>query len=61
MYYCPACGSETERLRHRCGSATRYRHGLPWLDNDRVNALCTLAGAVVGAAAGRRWVRRRAA
>jgi uncharacterized protein (TIGR00297 family) len=61
MYFCPACGSETERRRHVCGCTTNFRHGLPWLDNDRVNALCTLTGALTGAAAGRGWVRRRAA
>jgi uncharacterized protein (TIGR00297 family) len=58
MYRCQACGSETERRRHACGASTLYLRGVPWLDNDGVNALSTLAGALVGATAGRRIGRR---
>ncbi|MFZ5817540.1 MAG: DUF92 domain-containing protein [Bacillota bacterium] len=48
IYWCPACGKETERLRHRCGAETRLHRGWGWLHNDLVNLLATLAGAVVG-------------
>ena len=43
---CPDCGVETEHRRHRCGASTHLLHGWNWLDNDRVNALAALAGAV---------------
>ncbi len=51
MYHCPRCDVETERRRHSCGSATIPLRGLPWLDNDAVNALSTLAGAAAAVAA----------
>jgi uncharacterized protein (TIGR00297 family) len=45
IYYCPACDKETERHPlHTCGGATTLRRGLPWLDNDGVNAACGLLG-----------------
>lgn len=44
---CPDCGAETEQKVHRCGAQTRVIRGAPWLDNDAVNALATLGGAVV--------------
>ncbi len=52
MYWCPACGAETERQRHRCGTATTRIRGLTWLTNDGVNAASTLLGAATGAAVG---------
>jgi hypothetical protein len=55
MYWCPRCQTETERKRHRCGTPTVRMRGLPWLDNDGVNAVSTLAGAAVGAACGLVW------
>jgi uncharacterized protein (TIGR00297 family) len=48
--WCPACQVETEAARHRCGAATRHERGWPWLDNDRVNLLASLAGATIAAA-----------
>jgi uncharacterized protein (TIGR00297 family) len=52
IYYCPACSKETERSPlHTCGTPTVYRRGLPWMDNDWVNILCTIAGGIFGAAA----------
>ena len=39
----------TERRIHRCGNITRPAGGVPWLDNDGVNAAATLAGALLGA------------
>ncbi|HEY7985008.1 MAG TPA: DUF92 domain-containing protein [Ktedonobacterales bacterium] len=50
VYRCPRCGGETEQRVHRCGTATERVRGLPWLDNDAVNALSTAAGALVGTA-----------
>jgi len=42
---CPTCNTLTERAVHRCGASTVAAGGFRWLDNDGVNALCTLAGA----------------
>ena len=48
IYYCPECQKETERHpQHSCGEQTRHLRGWRWLDNDGVNFLCSLAGAVV--------------
>jgi uncharacterized protein (TIGR00297 family) len=48
IYYCPSCQKETERHpRHVCGSPTRHLRGWRWLDNDGVNFLCSLVGAIV--------------
>ncbi len=48
IYFCPACKKETERHPfHTCGAATSRVRGLAWLDNDRVNAICTLTGSLV--------------
>jgi uncharacterized protein (TIGR00297 family) len=46
---CPRCGSSTERVRHDCGTLTERAGGLAWLNNDGVNAACTLIGALVSA------------
>lgn len=47
IYHCPACQKETERHPlHTCGALTRRVRGLPWLNNDWVNAACTLAGSL---------------
>ena len=46
IYRCPACAKETERHpMHTCGAPTTPLRGLPWLDNDLVNALCTFSAA----------------
>jgi uncharacterized protein (TIGR00297 family) len=48
IYYCPACHKETERHPlHSCGAATSLRRGLPWLNNDWVNAACTFSAALL--------------
>jgi uncharacterized protein (TIGR00297 family) len=49
--WCPTCGAATERRRHSCGSLTTVTGGLRWLDNDGVNALSTVGGALFGATA----------
>ncbi len=52
IYYCPACKKETERHPlHTCGTATTRKRGLPWLNNDWVNAACSLCGALLAVAA----------
>jgi uncharacterized protein (TIGR00297 family) len=48
--WCERCNVATERAEHSCGAATEHRGGLRWLENDRVNMLASLAGAVVGGA-----------
>jgi uncharacterized protein (TIGR00297 family) len=51
VYYCPTCDKETERHpEHVCGTATTLKRGTAWLNNDWVNAACTVSGALVGAA-----------
>lgn len=50
IYYCPACDKETEKALHGCGTPTRQVRGWRWLDNDMVNFLSSLAGALIGAA-----------
>jgi uncharacterized protein (TIGR00297 family) len=47
MYFCPVCQKETERNIHSCGSQTRPLRGISWLNNDGVNFLATLSGAVI--------------
>jgi len=49
VYYCPSCDKETERHPlHSCGNETIRWRGLSWLNNDWVNAACTLSAALVG-------------
>lgn len=49
IYRCPACSRETERHPlHTCGAATSRVRGLAWLNNDWVNAACTVSGALIG-------------
>ena len=45
--WCDVCATPTERLVHRCGTATRHAGGLAGLDNDAVNAVCSAVGALV--------------
>ncbi|MEM0482195.1 MAG: DUF92 domain-containing protein [Nitrososphaerota archaeon] len=49
LYRCGACGKITE-LRTHCGKPARLIKGYRLLDNHAVNILCSLCGAVVGAA-----------
>lgn len=52
IYYCPACGEETEQTPiHRCGGTTRRLRGWGWLGNDAVNFLASLLGAGLAMAA----------
>ena len=48
IYHCPHCSKETEKHPlHVCGFTTTLKRGLPWLNNDWVNAFCTLSGALL--------------
>lgn len=51
--WCDTCARETERTVHDCGTPTHNRRGLAWLDNDLVNFLSNVAGALVAAALSR--------
>ncbi len=47
MYHCPTCQKDTERHPlHSCGTETTLARGIKWLQNDWVNAACTLSAAV---------------
>ncbi len=50
MFYCEHCKKETERREHSCGRQTRWLRGFGWMDNDGVNFLSSLAGALIAAA-----------
>jgi uncharacterized membrane protein len=48
IYWCPACGKETERHpTHTCGTATRRLRGWTWLRNDGVNLAASIVGAAI--------------
>ncbi|HEY59013.1 MAG TPA: DUF92 domain-containing protein [Anaerolineae bacterium] len=50
VYFCPACGKTTEHHpRHTCGQPTHPIQGWRGLDNDGVNLLATLVGALTAA------------
>jgi uncharacterized protein (TIGR00297 family) len=52
IYYCDACGKETERHPfHICGAPTRQIRGWRWMNNDWVNFLSSVFGAVMAATA----------
>ena len=44
--WCERCGTGTEREVHHCGARTRADGGLAWLDNDAVNLVSALLGAL---------------
>lgn len=50
VYLCERCDEETEQAVHRCGQPTRYRRGWRWLNNDGVNFISAVAGAVIAMA-----------
>ena len=47
-YACPACRVECEESHHGCGNLAEYRRGIPWLNNDAVNAIATTIAAGTG-------------
>jgi uncharacterized protein (TIGR00297 family) len=55
LYRCPRCGASIEEPFHGpCGARAELVHGRAWATNDVINALSTLAGAVIGAVCWRR-------
>ena len=48
--HCDECDMDTEQQVHRCGTATRHIRGVRWIDNDVVNAMATLFGAIMAVA-----------
>ena len=49
VYYCATCEKETERHpQHNCGTHTTLVRGWRWLNNDWVNAACTLSAGLLG-------------
>jgi uncharacterized protein (TIGR00297 family) len=47
--YCVVCLKPTEEVRH-CGERTAITRGTPYIENNIVNVLSTVSGALVGAA-----------
>lgn len=47
QHTCSRCGTITEKNVH-CEEAAPLSRGFPWMQNDFVNFLCTLAGSIVG-------------
>ncbi len=45
--WCDACGQATEMRIHNCGAVARHTGGLAWLENDGVNLIATVTGALV--------------
>lgn len=50
--WCNTCARVTESNPHRCGDQSRYVRGIRGFNNDVVNALCSLAGALIGLVSG---------
>ena len=46
QYRCPACGKITERKKHCGGNPTKLENGFKWINNDVVNFVASLVGAV---------------
>jgi uncharacterized protein (TIGR00297 family) len=50
IFYCANCQKETEHYPlHACGSATNQQRGWGWLNNDWVNFIASMVGAVIAA------------
>ncbi|MFN2152071.1 MAG: DUF92 domain-containing protein [Anaerolineales bacterium] len=48
IYHCPQCDKDTERHPlHTCGTETTQIRGWDWLNNDLVNFMASMIGAVV--------------
>jgi uncharacterized membrane protein len=52
IYYCETCQTETERAVHHCGNHTRPVRGWRWLNNDGVNFLSSVIGALIASGVG---------
>jgi uncharacterized protein (TIGR00297 family) len=47
--YCSTCQINTEQAEHSCGHPTQHIHGVSWLNNEVVNFIATVTGAVMAA------------
>lgn len=47
QYRCPSCGKITEKREHCQGNSTSLVAGFRLIDNDMVNGICALSGAVI--------------
>jgi len=47
IYLCPQCRVETERAFHRCGYQATHIRGWRWFNNDLVNFVSSVLGAIV--------------
>jgi len=47
QYRCPSCGKITEKREHCQGNPTTLVSGYRLIDNDMVNGICALSGAVI--------------
>lgn len=45
--WCERCNTSTERNIHDCGTTTKINGGISGLDNDRVNAACSVIAALI--------------
>ena len=45
--WCDRCKRATERRIHDCGAQTKINGGIGGLDNDAVNAVCSMIGALI--------------
>lgn len=50
IFYCAKCQVETEKELHDCGLRTSHVRGWRWLNNDMVNFVSALCGALVAIA-----------
>lgn len=46
-YFCESCGVYTDKPVHRCGSRTKFAHGLRLVTNEVTNVIATCATAVI--------------
>ena len=45
--WCAGCNAATERTIHDCGTGTKINGGISGLDNEKVNAACSVIGALI--------------
>jgi uncharacterized membrane protein len=50
--WCDACHVRTEQNPHACGTPTRHIAGIRGFNNDVVNMLCVLGGALIALVSG---------
>ena len=50
IFFCPTCAKETEKRLHGCGTPTHRHRGWRWLNNDMVNFISSIVGALAATA-----------